>query len=47
MRPAFLVCFYFGGLLPRPGPDGRPVWLGPFRGGELLAILFLLYVGWL
>jgi len=28
-----------GGLLPRPPPDGLPVWLGPFGGRGLLMMI--------
>lgn len=34
--PAAISYLFFGGLLPRPLPDGLPVLLGPF-GGVLLA----------
>lgn len=27
-----MVYFPFGGLLPRPPPEGFPVWLGPLSG---------------
>jgi len=26
------ISYFLGGLLPRPPPDGLPVWLGPFGG---------------
>jgi hypothetical protein len=34
----FILAYYLrpGGLLPRPGPDGLPVLLGPFTGVELI-----------
>ena len=31
-----MAYFPLGGLLPRPPPDGLPVWLGPLAGVELV-----------